>query len=103
MKILRPTLLTLACLLATPLAASDLPALGDASSSIVSPDQEYQLGRAWLNLLRGQVKSLPDPLLMDFIETSVYRLAETSQLDDRRLAFVLLTARSSGRLAAQAG
>ncbi len=56
MKILRPTLLTLACLLATPLAASDLPALGDASSAIVSPDQEYQLGRAWLNLLRGQVK-----------------------------------------------
>lgn len=103
MKILRPTLLTLACLLATPLAASDLPALGDASSSIVSPDQEYQLGRAWLNLLRGQVKSLPDPLLMDFIETSVYRLAETSQLDDRRLAFVLLDSAQLNAFAAPGG
>ncbi len=103
MKILRPTLLTLACLLATPLAASDLPALGDASSSIVSPDQEYQLGRAWLNLLRGQVKSLPDPLLMDFIETSVYRLAETSQLDDRRLAFVLLDSPQLNAFAAPGG
>ena len=103
MKILRPTLLTLACLLATPLAASGLPALGDASSSIVSPDQEYQLGRAWLNLLRGQVKSLPDPLLMDFIETSVYRLAETSQLDDRRLAFVLLDSAQLNAFAAPGG
>lgn len=103
MKTLRPTLLTLACLLATPLAASDLPALGDASSSIVSPDQEYQLGRAWLNLLRGQVKSLPDPLLMDFIETSVYRLAETSQLDDRRLAFVLLDSAQLNAFAAPGG
>ncbi len=103
MKILRPTLLTLACLLATPLAASDLPALGDASSSIVSPAQEYPLGRAGLNLLRGQVKSLPDPLLMDFIETSVYRLAETSQLDDRRLAFVLLDSAQLNAFAAPGG
>ena len=103
MNLLRPTLLTLTCLLATPGMATDLPSLGDASSSIVSPDQEYQLGRAWLNLLRGQVKSLPDPLLMDFIETSVYRLAETSQLDDRRLAFVLLDSAQLNAFAAPGG
>ncbi len=103
MKILRPALLTLACLLATPAIASDLPALGDASSSIVSPEQEYQLGRAWLNVLRGQVRSLPDPLLMDFVERSVYRLAETSQLEDRRLAFVLLDSPQLNAFAAPGG
>jgi len=103
MKILRPTLLTLACLLASPAFASDLPSLGDASSSIVSPDQEYQLGRAWLNVLRGQVKSLPDPLLEDFVESSVYRLAETSQLDDRRLVFVLLDSPELNAFAAPGG
>lgn len=103
MKILRPPLLTLACLLASPAFASDLPELGDASSSIVSPDQEYQLGRAWLNLLRGQVKSLPDPLLEDFIESSVYRLAETSQLQDRRLVFVLLDSPELNAFAAPGG
>ena len=53
MTFLRPTLLTLACLLASPSFADDLPSLGDASSSIVSPQQEYQLGRAWLAYLRG--------------------------------------------------
>ncbi|MBV2131500.1 M48 family metalloprotease [Pseudomonas sp. MAP12] len=103
MKILRPTLLTLACLLATPALASDLPSLGDASSSIVSPDQEHQLGRAWLNVLRGQVKSLSDPLLEDFIENSVYRLAETSQLQDRRLVFVLLDSPQLNAFAAPGG
>lgn len=103
MKILRPTLLTLACLLASPAFADDLPELGDASSSIVSPDQEYQLGRAWLNVLRGQVKSLPDPQLEDFIENSVYRLAETSQLQDRRLVFVLLDSPQLNAFAAPGG
>lgn len=103
MKILRPTLLTLACLLAAPAFADDLPELGDASSSIVSPDQEYQLGRAWLNVLRGQVKSLPDPQLEDFIENSVYRLAETSQLQDRRLVFVLLDSPQLNAFAAPGG
>ena len=103
MKILRPTLLTLACLLAPSSFASELPELGDASSSIVSPDQEFQLGRAWLNVLRGQVKSLSDPLLEDFIEASVYRLAETSQLQDRRLVFVLLDSPALNAFAAPGG
>ncbi len=103
MKILRPTLLALACLLATPVPASNLPSLGDASSAIVSPEQEHQLGRAWLNVLRGQVRSLPDPLLKDFVERSVYRLAETSQLQDRRLVFVLLDSPQLNAFAAPGG
>ena len=74
MNFLRPTLLTLACLAALPCTASDLPSLGDASSAIVSPQQEHQLGRAWLSLLRGQVSQLSDPQLKDFVENSVYRL-----------------------------
>src|SRR5690606_4512076 len=88
----RPTLLLLAvCLALGPVAqANDLPSLGDASSAIVAPEQEYQLGRAWLSMLRGQVSQLSDPLLKDFVERHVYRLAETSQLHDRRLEFVIL-------------
>ncbi|HSX70268.1 MAG TPA: hypothetical protein VLF16_04975, partial [Pseudomonas sp.] len=42
MNFLRPTLLALACL-ALPVGANDLPSLGDASSSIVSPEQEHRL------------------------------------------------------------
>ncbi len=90
MNLLRPTLLTLACLLASPAIADDLPSLGDSSSSIVSPEQEYQLGRTWLSMLRGQVDQLNDPQLKDFVESSVYRLAETSDLHDHRLVFILI-------------
>ncbi|TLX55839.1 M48 family peptidase [Stutzerimonas nosocomialis] len=103
MKLLRPTLLTLACLLATPVPANDLPSLGDASSGIVSPEQEYQLGRAWLSMLRGQVKQISDPLLKDYVESSVYRLAESSQLQDRRLEFILLDSPQLNAFAAPGG
>lgn len=103
MKLLRPSLLALACLLAYPAGADDLPSLGDASSSIVSPEQEHQLGRAWLSILRGQVDQLSDPQLKDYVETGVYRLAETSQLQDRRLEFVLLNSPQLNAFAAPGG
>lgn len=103
MSLLRPTLLTLACLLTAPVMANDLPSLGDASSAIVSPQQEHQLGRAWLSLLRGQISQLDDPQLKDFVETSVYRLSETSQLQDRRLEFVLLNSPQINAFAAPGG
>ncbi|MDP3813914.1 M48 family metalloprotease [Pseudomonas sp.] len=103
MSLLRPTLLTLACLLAAPGLASDLPSLGDASSALISPQQEHQLGRAWLSLVRGQVSQLSDPQLKDFIETSVYRLSETSELQDRRLEFVLLNSPQINAFAAPGG
>jgi predicted Zn-dependent protease len=90
MNFLRPTLLTLACLIATPGLAEDLPSLGDASSAIVSPEQEHQLGHAWLSMLRGQVSVISDPQLKDFVESSVYHLAETSDLQDHRLSFILI-------------
>ncbi len=103
MNVLRPTLLTLACLFAQPGLANDLPSLGDASSALVSPQQEYQLGRAWLSLVRGQVSQLSDPQLKDFVETSVYRLGETSQVQDRRLEFVLLNSPQINAFAAPGG
>ena len=103
MNVLRPTLLTLACLLAIPTTASDLPSLGDASSALVSPQQEHQLGRAWLGLLRGQVSQLSDPQLKEFVETSVYRLSETSEVQDRRLEFVLLDSPQINAFAAPGG
>ena len=102
MTLLRPSLLALACLV-LPAFASDLPSLGDSSSSIVSPEQEHRLGRAWLSVLRGQIDQLSDPQLKDYVETSVYRLAETSQLEDRRLEFVLLNSPQINAFAAPGG
>jgi predicted Zn-dependent protease len=101
--LLSSTLLTLACLAAPSSQADDLPLLGDASSAMVSPQQEHQLGRAWLALLRSEVGQLSDPQLKDFVETSVYRLAETSQLQDRRLEFILIDSKELNAFAAPGG
>lgn len=103
MTLLRPALLALACLFAQPVLAFDLPSLGDSSSAIISPEQEHQLGRAWLSILRGQVRQLEDPLLKDYVESSVYHLAETSQLNDRRLEFILLASPQLNAFAAPGG
>ncbi|WP_248799871.1 M48 family metalloprotease [Pseudomonas sp. MWU13-2105] len=103
MTFLRPTLLTLACLLASPGFADDLPSLGDASSAIVSPQQEFQLGRAWLSLLRSEVKQLNDPQLKDYVESTVYKLAESSQVQDRRLVFILIDSNQLNAFAAPGG
>lgn len=103
MRFFRPALLVLACVLTQPALAFNLPSLGDSSSSIISPEQEHQLGRAWLSILRGQVRQLEDPLLKDYIETSVYRLAESSQLNDRRLEFIVLASPQLNAFAAPGG
>ena len=103
MTLLRPALLALACLFTQPAQAFDLPSLGDSSSAIVSPEQEHQLGRAWLSILRGQVRQLEDPLLKDYVESSVHRLAQTSQLNDRRLEFILLASPQLNAFAAPGG
>lgn len=67
-----------------------LPQLGDSSSSLFSLQQEYQLGRAWLMSFRNQVKTVNDPLLQDYMEDLVYRLAAFSELKDRRLDIVIV-------------
>ena len=103
MTIFRPVLKVLACIVAQPSAAFNLPSLGDSSSSMISPEQEHQLGRAWLSILRGQVRQLEDPLLKDYVENSVYRLAESSQLNDRRLEFIILASPQLNAFAAPGG
>jgi len=105
LAIKRALCLLFALLLAYPyvLFANNLPELGDSSSGIVSPLQERQLGHAWLSLLRGKVKQIHDPLLKDFVENNVYRLAETSALQDRRLSFIFIDSPQLNAFAAPGG
>ena len=102
---IRALLFSLIAAVAVPLGANEfnLPSLGDTSSSIMSREQEYQLGRAWLAMLRGSVRTLEDPLLKDYVESHVFTLAETSQLDDRRLTFVTIDSPQLNAFAAPGG
>ena len=68
----------------------DLPVLGDTSSAMISPQQEYELGRAWLGAFRSRVKTLDDPELQLYLENLLFDLAEHSDLHDHRLELVII-------------
>ena len=67
-----------------------LPELGDGSSTRFSLQQEHQLGRAWLRVFRGQVETVSDPVLQEYVEELTFRLASHSELKDRRLELVIV-------------
>jgi predicted Zn-dependent protease len=90
-------------LLANPLSGNELPSLGDASSGIVSLQQEHALGSAWLSVLRSQAPQIDDPLIKEYVEAVVFRLAETSQLQDQRLQFILIKSPVLNAFAAPGG
>ncbi|MFK8021954.1 MAG: M48 family metalloprotease [Pseudomonadales bacterium] len=69
---------------------SDLPDLGNAGASLFSKEKEYALGQAWLRSFRSQVRTVYDPILSQYLESLIYRLAEHSELDDRRLELVIV-------------
>lgn len=68
----------------------NLPALGDASSGIVSPLQERELGQGWARAFRAQVPTSHDPLIVDYLEKLLADLAGYSQLQDKRLDLLLV-------------
>jgi predicted Zn-dependent protease len=104
------TIVSIACVLSLPTQAQintdtqlQLPELGDASSSTYSLQKEYELGRAWLKALRGQVQTISDPLLQDYIEGLTYNLATYSELKDRRLEIVMINNKTINAFAVPGG
>ena len=67
-----------------------LPKLGESSTSMFSTEFEHQLGRTWLRIFRSQVSTVNDPLLYDYLEGLIYKLATHSQLEDRRIEIVIV-------------
>jgi predicted Zn-dependent protease len=68
----------------------NLPDLGDVTASRYSAQQEHELGRMWLRMFRNSVKTVNDPLMQDYVEGLLYRLASHSELKDRRLETVIV-------------
>lgn len=87
------------------LANSDLnlPSLGDSTSGIVSHQQEYDMGRAWLRLYRRQVPTYSDPELEVYLEDLLARIASHSELRNRDLQLVLVSNPTINAFAAPGG
>ena len=67
-----------------------LPVLGDTTSGIVSKQQEYHLGRAWLKAFRGRVREFDDPLMQNYLEEIIYNLATYSELENPNIELVIV-------------
>ncbi len=78
-----------------------LPGMGEGS--VVSLNQEYYLGRAWLMSFRRRAPILDDALLQDYVEDLVFRLAVSSQLRERRLEIVLVQNKTINAFAVPGG
>ena len=84
-------------------ANQDLPTFGDSTSGIISLEQEHKLGQQFLRAVRAQAPTLDDPVLQDYLEHLIYRLASHSQLTDRRLNLVIIRNKSLNAFAAPGG
>ena len=81
--------------------SDNLPGFGEGNS--VSLNQEYFLGRAWLMSFRRQAPILEDPVLQEYIENLIFRLAASSQLRERRLEVVLVENKTINAFAVPGG
>ena len=101
--------LTLWCALALatppPVVAegNDLPELGDASSSIVSPELEKQIGEDFLRQVHANLPTVDDPILKYYVETQLIGLAEHSQLREKVLSTLLIDSPDVNAFAAPGG
>lgn len=83
--------------------SDDLPMLGDASSGIVSPEMENQIGQDFLRQLRASVPTDSDPLLEYWTRQQLYKLAVASDVKNPDLHMILIDAASINAFAAPGG
>ena len=86
-------------------AANDikLPSLGDTSSAVISQQQEHELGQAWLRAYRSRIAEYNDPLLYDYLDNLLTKLAIHSELQDHRLSLVVINNASMNAFAVPGG
>ncbi|HBN14966.1 M48 family metalloprotease [Pseudohongiella sp. SYSU M77423] len=82
--------IALSCQSPAALAQSQLPTLGDRISGIFSLDEEYKLGRDFLRSVRRTTPTISDPLINDYVVNFTHNLAVHSDLQDYRLAFIVV-------------
>lgn len=103
-------LLPLMCAIATTLMVSmpsdaqvQIPSLGDRISSLISLEDEHALGREFLRSIRRTSKTIPDPLINDYLVNVTQNLALHSELQDFRMSFIIVDSPELNAFAAPGG
>ncbi|WP_249978398.1 M48 family metalloprotease [Vreelandella olivaria] len=78
-----------------------LPSLGGASTAVSS--EEYRLGRAWLRQFRAHAPQWQDPIVSDYLDGLIARLAPHSQLGRLQATIVMVDNRSLNAFAVPGG
>ena len=84
-------------------ATDDLPELGDASSSLISPEMERQIGRDFLKQIHAGLPTVSDPILKYYVSGQINDLAQHSQLKDNLQGVVLIDSDQINAFAAPGG
>ena len=72
------------------LTDNEIPSLGNASSNLISIEQEKRLGKAWLRGLRQYTSPYNNPLIEDYLNNLIYSLAPNSEVIDRDFSIVVI-------------
>lgn len=99
----RLLLLVLCVSLVPPAWALDLPSIGDPSERLITPDQERQLGEAFMRRLRQQVPFVEDPELNAYLEALGNRLVANSDDPSQRFTFFIVKDDAINAFAAPGG
>jgi len=83
-------LLAVSLCLAPPLHAQSLPDLGDSSQSVLSLQQERQLGESIMRQIRASKQYLEDPEVTDYVNALGYRLVAQSPNAEQRFEFFVV-------------
>jgi len=68
----------------------ELPDLGDASSAVISQQQEYELGQHILKIYRAQMPTSDDPFVYAYLENLVKDLIVHSELQERTFDLLVI-------------
>lgn len=100
---MRFTALVLSSILSASQVSAELPTLSGANTSAAQLDHEYQLGRAWVRLVKSEAELIDDPVVEAYIKQLTWRLVPFSDLVDRRLEILVIDQQQINAFAAPGG
>ena len=83
--------------------ADDLPVVGDASSRLISPQMERQLGESFLKQVHAALPTVDDPILKYYVQRQLAGIVQYSELREPILATVLIDSDDINAFAAPGG
>ena len=81
----------------------DLPSIGEASASFLSPEFERRLGQAFLSQMRRQANIINDPEIETYIQSIGYRLVSHSDNNTQQFTFFIINDTAINAFAAPGG